>query len=48
MLLVDDAWKAASHGKDKAAVLVVLDTTSNVRNGNVVKSFAVLMPNFHD
>ena len=47
MLLVDDTWKTASHGKDKATVLaVVLQTPSNVSNENAVKSFVTLMPNF--
>ena len=46
MLLVDNAKKAASHSRDKATVLADLQTSSNVSNGNIVKSFVVLMPNF--
>ena len=46
MLLVDDAWKAASHDKDKAAVLADVQMSSIVSNGNVAKSFALLILNF--
>ena len=45
MLLVEDTWKAASHGKNKAAVLEVSLTSSNVSNENVMKSFVVPVPN---
>ena len=46
MLLVDDTWKAANHGIEEAVVLEVSLTSSKVSNENVVKSFAVLLPNF--